>query len=201
MSSRATRSWKALRSLFSRASSNASPEASSAQRRVEVVTGRRSPVKGSWRAGTGSIQFRQASSVISTATQLSLAKSKNSTSRKRAVGTGVGVNRHVSGSLPSSRPATRSPIQTLGFVPAIRGSCWKTYGAQVPGTVILTRPPWALAVSIWPCMPGIGTLVAVGSHCSCVLNHATGFSWGSILAVVGLMLPELMICLSFWPVV
>jgi hypothetical protein len=34
-----------------------------------------------------------------------------------------------------------------------------------------------------------------------VLNHATGFSWGSILAVVGLMAPELMICLSFRPVV
>jgi hypothetical protein len=34
-----------------------------------------------------------------------------------------------------------------------------------------------------------------------VLNHATGFSWGSILAVVGLMAPVLMIERSFRPVV
>ena len=93
------------------------------------------------------------------------------------------------------------PIQTLGLVPAIRGSCGKMYGAQVPGTVIRTRPPWALAVSTWPCKPGIGTFVAVGSHWSWVLNHATGFSWGSILAVVGLMQPELMIERSRAPVV
>ena len=94
-----------------------------------------------------------------------------------------------------------SPMQTLGLVPAIRGSCWKTYGAEVPGTVILTKPPWALVVSIWPCMPGVETFVAVGSHWSWVLNHATGFSWGSIFAVAGSMAPELMICLSFSPVV
>jgi len=75
------------------------------------------------------------------------------------------------------------------------------YGAQVPGTVILTRPPWALAVAIWPAMPGIGTFVAVGSHSGLVENHTTGFSWGSILAVVGLMCPELMIERSFRPVV
>ena len=93
------------------------------------------------------------------------------------------------------------PMQTLGLVPAIRGSCGKTYGAQVPGTVIRTRPDWAFAVRSRPTLPGIGTLVAVGSHSGLVENHATGFSWGSILAVVGLMHPELMICLSFRPVV
>ena len=113
----------------------------------------------------------------------------------------MGVNRHVLGSLPSSRPAKSKPIQACGEVPAIRGSCGKRYGAQVPGTVMRTRPPWALAVSIWPCTPGMETLVAVGSHWSWVLNHATGFSLGSILAVVGLMAPELMIERSFRPVV
>jgi hypothetical protein len=50
-------------------------------------------------------------------------------------------------------------------------------------------------------MPGIGTFVAVGSHLPEVLNHATGFSWSSIFAVVGLMKPELMIDRSFKPVV
>lgn len=94
----------------------------------------------------------------------------------------------------------RSPMQTLGFVPAMWGSCGKMYGAQVPGTVILTRPPWACAVMIWPCMPGTGTFVQIGSHWSWVLNHATGFSCASILAVVGLMHPELMIERSFRPV-
>ena len=118
-----------------------------------------------------------------------------------AVGTGAGVNRHVSGSLPSSRPASSKPTQTLDFVPAIRGSCGKRKGAQVPGNVMLTRPPWAYAVMIWPCMPGIGTFVAVGSHWSWVLNHATGFSCASILAVVDLIWPLLMICRSFRPVV
>ena len=64
-----------------------------------------------------------------------------------------------------------------------------------------TRPDWAFAVRSWPCLPGMETLVAVGSHWSRVLNHATGFSCGSILAVVGLMHPELMIARSFEPVV
>jgi hypothetical protein len=50
-------------------------------------------------------------------------------------------------------------------------------------------------------MPGTGTFVAVGSHSGLVENHATGFSYGSILAVVGLMTPELMIERSFRPVV
>jgi hypothetical protein len=59
----------------------------------------------------------------------------------------------------------------------------------------------ALAVSIWPCIPGIGTFVQVGSHWSWVPNHATGFSCGSIFAVVGLMQPELMIWRNFVPVV
>ena len=93
------------------------------------------------------------------------------------------------------------PMQTLGFVPATAGRSWNVCGATLAGTVMRTRPPWACAVMIWPCTPGMETLVAVGSHWSWVLNHATGFSWGSILAVVGLMHPELMICLSFRPVV
>jgi hypothetical protein len=50
-------------------------------------------------------------------------------------------------------------------------------------------------------MPGIGTLVAVGSHRSDVLNHATGFSCGSMPAVLGLMWPERTICRSLRPVV
>ena len=54
---------------------------------------------------------------------------------------------------------------------------------------------------IWPCMPGIGTFVAVGSHAGLVENHTTGFSCGSIVAVVGLIRPELMIERSFSPVV
>ena len=109
-------------------------------------------------------QLRQASSARSMASQWSFAKSKNSISRKRAVGTGVGVNRHVLGSLPSSSPAISKPIQACGEVPAISGSCGKMYGAQVPGTVMRTRPDWAFAVRSWPCLPGMGTLVAVGSH-------------------------------------
>ena len=132
-------------------------------------------------------QFRQASSVISTATHVSVAKSKTATSRIKAVGTGVGVNRHVSGSLPSSRPAMSSPMQTLGFVPAIRQSCGSAYGAQVPGTVILTEPPWALAVISWPSLPGMEHLVAVGSQSGLVENQATGFSLGGTWAVLGLM--------------
>jgi hypothetical protein len=77
----------------------------------------------------------------------------------------------------------------------------KTQVAQVPGTVILTSPPSARAVAIWPAIPGIGTFVAVGSHWSWVLNHATGFSCGSILAVVGLMQPEITIERNLVPVV
>ncbi len=44
-------------------------------------------------------------------------------------------------------------------------------------------------------------MVAVGSQSGLVENHATGFSCGSILAVVGLMDPELMIERSRMPVV
>ena len=47
----------------------------------------------------------------------------------------------------------------------------------------------------------MGTFVAVGSHSSEVLNQATGFSYGGILAVVGVMWPELMIERSFRAVV
>ncbi len=108
---------------------------------------------------------------------------------------------YVTDSLPNSLISTGTKTGEASVVPAIRGSCWKAYGAHVPGTVILTRPPWALAVSIWPCMPGIGTFVAVGSHWPEVLNHATGFSCGSIREVVGRMCPELMIERSFIPVV
>ena len=28
----------------------------------------------------------------------------------------------------------------------------------------VARPPWAFAVRSWPCLTGMGTLVAVGSH-------------------------------------
>ena len=138
---------------------------------------------------------------MSTASQLACSKSKTATSRNKAVGTGVGVNRHVSGSAPSSRPATRRPRQTLGFVPAIRQSCGSAYGAQFSGTVILTKPDWALAVISWPSLPGMEHLVAVGSHSGLVENHTTGFSWGGTWAVLGLMCPELTICVSIRPVV
>ena len=53
----------------------------------------------------------------------------------------------------------------------------------------------------WPGMPGIGTLLAVGSQCGLVEYQATGFSWGSMPAVVGWIAPELMIWRSLWPVV
>lgn len=75
------------------------------------------------------------------------------------------------------------------------------YGAQVPSTVILTKPDWALAVISWPSLPGMEHLVAVGSHSGLVENHATGFSLGGTWAVLGLMCPELTICLSLSPVV
>jgi len=87
------------------------------------------------------------------------------------------------------------------LVPAIRGSCGKTYGAAVPGTVILTKPDWDLAVISWPTLPGMEHLVAVASHSGLVENHATGFSLRGTWAVLGLMCPEMMICLSFTPVV
>jgi hypothetical protein len=73
--------------------------------------------------------------------------------------------------------------------------------AQLPGTVILTKPPWALAVISWPSLPGMEHLVAVGSHSGLVENQATGFSLGGTWAVLGLMCPELTISVSLSPVV
>ena len=92
-------------------------------------------------------------------------------------------------------------MQVVGLVPAIRDSCGKTYGAQLAGTVIRTRPDWARAVMSWPAFPATGHLVAVGSQAGLVDNQATGFSVGGTWAVLGRMCPELMIERSFWPVV
>jgi hypothetical protein len=64
---------------------------------------------------------------------------------------------------------------------------WNVCGATLAGTVMRTKPFWALAVISWPSLPRMGHLVAVGSHVGLVENHATGFSLGAILAVVGLM--------------
>jgi len=50
-------------------------------------------------------------------------------------------------------------------------------------------------------MPGIRTLLAVGSQCGLLEYQSTGFSWGSMPAVVGWIAPELMICRIFRPVV
>ena len=86
-------------------------------------------------------------------------------------------------------------------MPAIVGSCWTTHGAQLVGTVIRTKPFWALAVMSWPDFPGTGHFVAVGSHRGLVENQATGFSCCWTCEVLGLMDPELMIARSFKPVV
>jgi len=63
------------------------------------------------------------------------------------------------------------------------------------------RPACALAVISWPILPGIGHFVAVGSQVQEEEHQTTGFSWGGTWAVLGLMMPELMICLSLVPVV
>ncbi len=88
-----------------------------------------------------------------------------------------------------------------GLVPAIVGRSWNVCGATLAGSVILTKPFWALAVISWPSLPGMGHFVAVGSHWRELLNQATGFSLGSMWAVLGRMWPELMIERSFEPVV
>lgn len=84
------------------------------------------------------------------------------------------------------------------------GQCcrWRrSWGAQQAGRAIRARPACALAVMSWPILPGMEHLVAVGSQVSEAEHHTIGFSWGGTWAVLGLMVPELMICLSLVPVV
>ena len=92
-------------------------------------------------------------------------------------------------------------MHVAGEVPATRGNCGKMNGALLGGTEILASPPCADAVTIWPSFPVSGHFVAVGSHVDRDENHTTGFSWGSMRAVLGLISPELMIERSFSTVV
>ena len=68
-------------------------------------------------------------------------------------------------------------MKPAGLVPATESRSWNVCGATLAGTVILTRPFWALAVISWPSLPGMGHFVAVGSHSGLVENHATGSRW------------------------